>query len=106
MAMNEIRQQARKSAVERVARLRQQRADLLRKQEELSSSVMTALAERDALIADAERRAGTALTALMATGLSVLEASRWCDVSTREAARMMKLAFGEPQSPETVGGDQ
>ncbi len=83
MAMNEIRQQARKSAAERVARLRQQRADLLRTQEELSSSVMTALAERDALIADAERRAGTALTALMATGLSVLEASRWCDVSTR-----------------------
>jgi len=39
----------------------------------------------------------------MATGLSVLEASRWCDVSTREAARMMKLAFGEPGSPGTVG---
>lgn len=34
MAMNEIRQQARKSAAERVARLRQQRADLVKKQEE------------------------------------------------------------------------
>ena len=33
MAMNEIRQQARKSAAERVARLRQQRADLIRAQE-------------------------------------------------------------------------
>ena len=46
------------------------------------------------------------VTALMATGLSVLEASRWCDVSTREAARMMKLAFGESGSPETAGVDQ
>ncbi len=58
MAMNEIRQQARKSAAERVARLRQQRADLVKKQEELSAMVMTALAERDAVIADAERGAG------------------------------------------------
>ena len=33
MAMNEIRQQARKSAAERVARLRQQRVDLVKKQE-------------------------------------------------------------------------
>ena len=46
MAMNEIRQQARKSAAERVARLRQQRADLVKKQEDLSAKVMTALAER------------------------------------------------------------
>ena len=37
MAMNEIRQQARKSAAERVSRLRQQRADLVKKQEELSA---------------------------------------------------------------------
>ena len=55
MAMNEIRQQARKSAAEWVARLRQQRADLVKKQEELSATVMTALAERDAVIADTER---------------------------------------------------
>ena len=69
MAINEIRQQARRSAAERVARLRQQRADLVRQQEELSSAVMTALAERDALVVDSERRAGKALTALLATGL-------------------------------------
>jgi len=75
MAINEIRQQARKSAAERVARLRQQRADLVKKQEGLSAEVMTALAERDALIADTERRAGTALKALVSSGLSLAEAT-------------------------------
>jgi hypothetical protein len=75
MAINEIRQQARKSAAERVARLRQQRADLVKKQEGLSAEVMTALAERDALVADTERRAGTALKALVSSGLSLAEAT-------------------------------
>ena len=75
MAMNEIRQQARKSAAERVARLRQQRADLVKKQEELSATVMTALAERDAVIADAERRAGAALKELASSGLSLARGS-------------------------------
>ena len=74
MAMNEIRQQARRSAAERVARLRQQRADLVKKQEELSATVMTALAERDAVIADAERRAGAALKELASCGLSLAQA--------------------------------
>lgn len=106
MAINEIRQQARRSAAERVARLRQQRADLVRQQEELSSAVMTALAERDALVVDSERRAGQSLTALLATGLSVLEASRWCDLSTRDAARLVRLVSGESRPPETVGADQ
>lgn len=106
MAINEVRQQARRSAAERVARLRQQRADLVRQQEELSCAVMTALAERDALVVDSERRAGKALTALLATGLSVLEASRWCDLSTRDAARLVRLASGELRRTETVGAGQ
>lgn len=92
MAMNEIRQQARKGAAERVARLRQQRADLVKKQEVLSALVMTALAERDALIADAERRARTALKALVSSGLSLAEATVWCDLGDKDAARLLRLA--------------
>lgn len=92
MAMNEIRQQARKSAAERVARLRQQRADRVKKQEDLSATVMTALAERDAVIADAERRAGAALKELAASGLSLAEAAQWCDLVGKDAARLVKLA--------------
>ena len=92
MAINEIRQRARRSAVERVARLRQQRADLVKKQEGLSAEVMTALAERDALMVDAERRAGTALKALVSSGLSPAQASLWCDLGDKDAARLLRLA--------------
>lgn len=112
MAINEIRQQARKSAAERVARLRQQRADLVKQQEELAAAVMTALAERDALIADTERRAGAALKALTSSGLSVAEAARWCDLADKDAARLVKLAAlpasaaGGPPASGTVGADQ
>ena len=112
MAMNGIRQQARKSAAERVARLRQQRVDLVKKQEELSATVMTALAERDAVIADAERRAGAALKELAASGLSLAEAAQWCDLVGKEAARLLKLAAqpttpeGRPTARETVSGDR
>ena len=111
MAMNEIRQQARKSAAERVARLRQQRADLVKKQEELSATVMTALAERDAVIADAELRAATALAALVSSGLSLSQAARWCDLSDRDASRLVRLARpatgeGGSATKETVTGDQ
>ena len=112
MAMNEIRQQARKSAAERVARLRQQRADLVKKQEELSATVMTALAERDAVIADTERRAGAALKGLASSGLSLAQAAQWCDLGDKDAARLVKLA-AQPTSPEdgptareTVSGDR
>ena len=111
MAMNEIRQQARKSAAERVARLRQQRADQVRKQEELSAAVMTALVERDAIVADAELRAAMALAALVASGLSLSQAARWCDLSDRDAARLMRLVrlatgAGGSATEETVSGDR
>lgn len=112
MAINEIRQQARKSAAERVARLRQQRADLVKQQDDLAAAVMTALAERDALINDTERRAGIALKALTSSGLSMAEAARWCDLAHRDAVRLIKLAAlpasaagGTPASG-SVGADQ
>ena len=106
MAINEIRQQARRSAAERVARLRQQRADLVKQQEDWSAAVMTALAERDALIDDAERRAGAGLKELVASGLSVAEAARWCDLVEKEAARLVKRAAGGPELSGTVRGEQ
>ena len=103
MPINEIRQQARRSAAERVARLRQQRADLVKKQEGLSAEVMAALAERDALIVDAERRAGIALKALVSSGLSMAEATVWCDLGGKDAARLLRLA---PTTTTTSGGSE
>ena len=103
MAINEIRQRARRSAAERVARLRQQRADLVKRQEGLSAEVMAALAERDALIVDAERRAGIALKALVSSGLSLAEATVWCDLNGKDAARLLRLA---PTTTTTSGGPE
>ena len=101
MAINQIRQQARRSAAERVARLREQRADLVKKQEELSATVITALAERDAVVADSELRAGAALKELASSGLSLAEAAQWCDLVGKEAARLVRLAA----QPATADGD-
>ena len=103
MPINEIRQQARRSVVERVARLRQQRADLVKKQEGLSAEVMAALAERGALIVDAERRAGIALKALVSSGLSLAEATVWCDLDGKDAARLLRLA---PTTTTRSGGPE
>ena len=109
MPINEIRQQARRSVVERVARLRQQRADLVKKQEGLSAEVMAALAERDALIVDAERWAGTALKALVSSGLSLAEATVWCDLDGKDAAGLLRLAStttARSGGPQASGGAQ
>jgi hypothetical protein len=59
--------------------------------------VLTALAERDALIRDTERRAGQALRTMTdEEGLSVREAVEWCSsgVTVREIARLLRLDDG------------
>ncbi len=92
--------------------MRQQRANLVKKQEDLSATVLTALAERDAVIADTERRAGAALKELASSGLSFAEAAQWCDLVGKDAARLVRLA-GQPTAAEgastareTVSGDR
>ena len=87
MAISEGRQRGRKGAAERVARLRQQRAEVVHQREGLSAEVMTDVAERDTLVAAADRRAGTAMHALVASGLTLAEAAlgrRSCISATRE----------------------
>ena len=74
--------------------------------------MMTALAERDAVIADAERRAGAALKELASSGLSLAQAAQWCDLVDKDAARLMRLAAqptaakGASTARENVSGDQ
>jgi len=102
MPINEIRQRARRSAAERIVLLRQERADLVKKQEGFSAEVMTALAERDALIAETESRAGTALTALVSSGMSLAEAAVWCQLDGKESARLMRLVRKTTTSGEST----
>jgi hypothetical protein len=57
--------------------------------------VLVAIRERDAAVADADRRAGEALCEMLEEqGLSVREAVEWCgdEITTREATRLRRLA--------------
>lgn len=75
---------------------------------------MTALAERDAVIVDTERRAGAAL-GFASSGLSLAQAAQWCDLGDKDAARLVSsppwssrpaLLRGASTARETVSGDR
>ena len=73
------------------------RPDRERRLERLAVAVLTALGERDALIRDAERRAGQALRTMTDDeGLSLREAVDWCGnaVTVREITRLLRLDDG------------
>lgn len=106
MATKEIRQRARRDARDLLARKRRERLEQEKTRDALAVQVMAALAERQALIVDAERRAGTALQALVRTGLSLTEAARWCDgVQPKDAARLIRLAQQHTEQQEDPDDD-
>jgi hypothetical protein len=62
--------------------------------EGLAVAVLTALAERDALVRDTERRAEQALRTMTDDeGLSLRQAVNWCGsgLTVREIARLLRL---------------
>ena len=70
--------------------------------------MLTALGEREALIARTEREAGKALaTMTRAEGLSLREAVDWCAsaLSVREATRLRRLAEIPEVSDATAASD-
>jgi hypothetical protein len=94
MGQQSARQAARRSALDAQAVLRKERADRERRLEALAVAVLTALGERDALVRDAERRAGQALRRITNDeGLSLREAAEWCGsgVNVREITRLLRL---------------
>jgi hypothetical protein len=94
MSQQSVRQAVRRSALESQAVLRKERADRESRLEALAVEVLTALGERDALVRDAERRAGRALRTMTdEEGLSLREAVDWCGsgVSVREVTRLLRL---------------
>ena len=89
-----VRQAARRSALDAQAVLRKERANRERRLEDLAVAVLTVLGERDALVRDAERRAGQALRKMADDeGLSIREAVDWCGsgLTVREIARLLRL---------------
>ena len=83
-----------RSALDARALLRKERADRERRLEALAVAVLTALGERDALVRDAELRAGQALQTMTEDeGLSLQEAVDWCGsrITVREITRLLRL---------------
>jgi hypothetical protein len=94
MSQQSVRQAARRSAVDAQAVLRKEPADRERRLEALAVAVLMALGERDALIRDAERRAGQARRTMTEDeGLSTHEAAGWCGsgVTVGEIVRLLRL---------------
>ena len=90
------RQRARRAALDAQARMRERRAERERTLGALGVEVATALAERDAVIASCEARAGKALAKMTGDeGLTLRDALDWCgwdDLTVREVARLQQVA--------------
>jgi|SRR3954449_12253522 hypothetical protein len=105
MSQQTIKQQARRTAREMAEKRRKEREERERRVIDLAEQVMVAIGERDAAVAETEKRAGEALRELTeAEGLSLGEAVEWCGetVTVREATRLRRLA-SEPQGGESDG---
>ena len=96
MGHQSIRQEARRTALDAQSKRRRERAEREKRLEYLAVRVLVAIRERDAAVADADRRAGHALQAMTEDeGLSVREAVEWCgdEITTREATRLRRLSL-------------
>ena len=101
MSQQTIKQQARRTAREMAEKRRKEREERERRVIDLAEQVMVAIGQRDAAVAETEKRAGEALRKLTEVeGLSLGEAVEWCGetVTVREATRLRRLANadGEP----------
>ena len=108
MSQQTIKQQARRTAREMAEKRRKEREERERRVIDLAERVMVAIGERDAAVAETEKRAGEALRELTEReGLSLSEAVEWCGetVSVREATRLRRLASeAQTDDAEKDGG--
>jgi len=97
MADQTARQRARRTALDAQARMRARRVEQERRRDALGVTVISALAERDAVVSACEARAGAALVKMTEQErLSLAEAVEWCGgpdlLTVREAARLRQAA--------------
>lgn len=97
MADQTARQRARRTALDAQARMRARRVEQERRRDALGVVVVSALAERDAVVSSCEERAGAALVKMTEQErLSLAEAVEWCGgvelLTMREAARLRHAA--------------
>ena len=106
----QVRQQARRVALDARARMRARQAERDRRCGALAVAVVTALAERDAMVRRYEQRAGAALLALTEEeGLTLGEAIGWCggtlQLTLREATRLRHLAAAASGAGDAPAND-
>ena len=109
MSRQSVRQAARRAALDVQSRRRRERAERDRRLEGLAVRVLIAVRERDAAVADAERRAGQALQEMTEVeGLSIREAVQWCGegVTTREVTRLRRLAEASRYDGDVSGAGE
>lgn len=102
MSQQTIKQQARRAAREIAVQRRKDREERERRVIDLAERVMVAIGERDAAVAETEKRAGKALRELTEReGISLGEAVEWCGekLTMREATRMRRLG-SEPKGAD------
>lgn len=106
MSQQVIRQKARRAALDVAARARAERVEREKRIEGHAVEVLTAVGERDAAVAAAEQRAGTALRAMADEGLTVREMTEWCgdEISVKEATRLKGLADDSASGPGNPSG--
>ncbi len=108
MSQQTIKQQARRTAREMAEKRRKEREERERRVIDLAEQVMVAIGERDAAVAETEKRAGEALRELTEVeGLSLGEAVEWSGgtVTVREATRLRRLANADGQPSSGDAGD-
>lgn len=90
MTRQQIKQSARKAALQSQERRRRDRAAQDKLLEGLAVEVLVAFAQRDEAIREAEQRAGVAVLSMQGEGLSASEVAQWCgeNVSAREVRRL------------------
>lgn len=110
MSQQTIKQRARQQALDVAARRRRERAAREKKLQDLSTTAITAVLERDEFVALAEQRAGAALREMTEVeGLTLREAVEWCgEVLTEAEARRLRqiTADADAGAPVSVGGAQ
>ena len=102
MSQQTIKQRARRAARAMAEKRRKEREERERRVIDLAERVMVAIGERDAAVAETEKRAGEALRELTeCEGLSLVEAAEWCGetMTVREATPLRRLAR-EPQADD------
>ena len=107
MSQQTLKQQARRTAREMAGKRRKERDEQERRVIDLAERVMLAIGERDATVAETEKRAGQALCELIEReGQSAGEAIEWCGnaITLREATRLRRLA-SEPQAGDGHGAE-